>query len=105
MDKIIDNKNITIILIDDDKDIRISTADLLSTRFKRIESYSSPKKVLPKISAELPAIILTDLRMPDDDGLEFAQKVNAIDPHLPVILMTGYGCYEAWRLRLHRKTS
>jgi two-component system C4-dicarboxylate transport response regulator DctD len=91
MNKIIDNKNITIILIDDDKDIRISTADLLSTRFKKIESYSSPKKVLPKISAELPAIILTDLRMPDDDGLEFAQKVNAIDPHLPVILMTGYG--------------
>lgn len=91
MDKTFDKKNITIILIDDDKDIRISTTDLLSTRFKKIESYSSTKKVLPKISPELPAIILTDLRMPDDDGLEFAQKVKAIDPHIPVILMTGYG--------------
>ena len=91
MDKIIDKKDITIILVDDDKDIRISTTDLLSTRFRKIESYSSPKKVFPKISSDLPAIILTDLRMPDDDGLDFALKVKDIDPHLPVILMTGYG--------------
>ena len=91
MDKAINNKNITIILIDDDKDIRISTSDLLSTRFKKIECYSSPKKVLPKISTDLPAVVLTDLRMPDDDGLEFALKVKEIDPHLPVVLMTGYG--------------
>jgi two-component system, NtrC family, C4-dicarboxylate transport response regulator DctD len=91
MDNTTEKRNITIIVIDDDKDIRISTADFLSTRYKKIECYSSTKKVLPKISPELPAIILTDLRMPDDDGLEFAQKVRAIDPHLPVILMTGYG--------------
>lgn len=91
MDKVIGNKHITIILIDDDKDIRISTSDLLSTRFKKIECYSSPKKVLPKISTDLPAVVLTDLRMPDDDGLEFALKVKEIDPQLPVVLMTGYG--------------
>lgn len=84
-------EDISIILIDDDKDIRISTVDLLSIRYKKIESYSSPKAVLPKITTELAAIIITDLRMPNDDGLEFACKVNRIDPHLPVILMTGYG--------------
>jgi two-component system C4-dicarboxylate transport response regulator DctD len=83
--------DISIILIDDDKDIRISTADLLSTHFKKIESYSSPKSVLPRISTELPAVIVTDLRMPNDDGLEFACAANRIDPQLPIILMTGYG--------------
>lgn len=84
-------EDITIILIDDDKDIRISTTDLLSTHFKKIESYSSPKAVLPKITTELAAVIVTDLRMPNDDGLEFACEANRIDPHLPIILMTGYG--------------
>ncbi|MFT7387985.1 MAG: two-component system C4-dicarboxylate transport response regulator DctD [Candidatus Endobugula sp.] len=83
--------DISIILIDDDKDIRISTADLLSTHFKKIESYSSPKSVLPRVSTEFPAVIVTDLRMPNDDGLEFASAANRIDPHLPIILMTGYG--------------
>ena len=91
MKKIIHKKDISIIIIDDDKDIRISTSDLLSTRFKKIETYSSTKKVLPRVSLDLPAIILTDLRMPDDDGLEFAIKVRDTDPNIPVILMTGYG--------------
>ncbi|MGS2718520.1 sigma-54-dependent transcriptional regulator [Eionea flava] len=83
--------DICIILIDDDKDIRISTEDLLSTRFDNIESYSSPKTILPRITTDMPAVIVTDLRMPNDDGLVFACEVNRIDPHLPVILMTGYG--------------
>ncbi|MFT6387636.1 MAG: two-component system C4-dicarboxylate transport response regulator DctD [Cellvibrionaceae bacterium] len=87
----IEKDNIAIIIIDDDEDIRINTADLLSTQFNNIELYSSPAKVIDKISTELPAIILTDLRMPDADGFEFAQKVQEIDPTLPVILMTGYG--------------
>ncbi len=91
MEKTLDKKDITIILVDDDKDVRVSTTDLLATQFKKIESYSSPRTVLPKINFDLPAIILTDLRMPDDDGMDFALKVKEIDPHLPVILMTGYG--------------
>jgi two-component system C4-dicarboxylate transport response regulator DctD len=83
--------DIRIIIIDDDEDIRINTADLLSTQFKHIETYDSPKKIIGKITPETPAIILTDLRMPDADGFEFAQKIQEIDPSLPVILMTGYG--------------
>lgn len=91
MANLIEKDDIKIIIIDDDEDIRINTVDLLSTEFKHVESYSSPKKILGDISAGLPAVILTDLRMPDADGFEFAQKVQDIDPDLPVILMTGYG--------------
>jgi len=83
--------DITIYIIDDDKDIRINTIDLLSTQFKKIEAYDSPKKVLPKINHAIPAIILTDLRMPDADGLEYAIKMLEIDTQLPIILMTAYG--------------
>ncbi len=87
----LEKDNITIIIVDDDEDIRINTADLLSTQFKNIELYDSPIKIIKKITPNLPAIILTDLRMPDADGFEFAQKVQEIDPDIPVILMTGYG--------------
>jgi two-component system C4-dicarboxylate transport response regulator DctD len=91
MNTVIEKNDITIIIIDDDEDIRINTADLLSTQFKKIEHYNSPQKIADKISPEFPAVILTDLRMPDADGFEFAQRVHEIDPDLPVILMTGYG--------------
>ncbi len=84
-------EDIHIYIIDDDKNIRINTTDLLSTQFSHIESFSSPKNVIKKISKSLPAIILTDLRMPDADGLEYALEMLKIDPQLPIILMSGYG--------------
>ena len=86
-----DHNSITIIVVDDDKDVRVNTVDLLSTQYQRIIEYSSPRPALAEIYPQMPAVILTDLRMPGGDGLEFSKAVKAIDPDLPVILMTGYG--------------
>ncbi|MEH6456310.1 MAG: sigma-54 dependent transcriptional regulator [Cocleimonas sp.] len=83
--------NIEIIIVDDDEDIRINTSDLLSTLFDKISLHSSPESVLKDLKINRPAVILTDLRMPNADGLDFANQVNKIDPAMPVILMTGYG--------------
>ncbi len=87
----ISRADIEIIIVDDDKDIRINTSDLLSTEYNKISSYSSPSTVLPKLSLHSPVVILTDLRMPGADGYEFSKQVQKIDPNIPVILMTGYG--------------
>ncbi len=84
-------QTIKIMVVDDDKDIRINTVDLLSTQYPEIIDFDSPVTALAKIYPQMPAVILTDLRMPDGDGLEFAQAVREIDEDLPVILMTGYG--------------
>jgi two-component system, NtrC family, C4-dicarboxylate transport response regulator DctD len=82
---------ITIIVVDDDKDVRVNTVDLLSIQYPQIIDFASPQPALAAIYPQIPAVILTDLRMPGGDGLEFAQAVKTIDPDLPVILMTGYG--------------
>jgi len=84
-------QDIEIIIVDDDEDIRINTSDLLSTLFDKISLHSSPESVLKDLKINRHAVILTDLRMPNADGLEFANQVNKIDPAMPVILMTGYG--------------
>ncbi len=86
-----DHDSITIMVVDDDKDVRVNTVDLLSTQYQSIIEYASPKPALAEIYPHMPAVILTDLRMPGGDGLEFSKAVKAIDPDLPVILMTGYG--------------
>lgn len=91
MNKRISKESISIYVIDDDKDVRINTIDLLSTQFDHIEAFDSPTKVLPRINPNLPAIVLTDLRMPETDGLEYAEKMLEADAQLPIILMTGYG--------------
>lgn len=83
--------DIGIYIVDDDQDVRDNTKDLLSTQFSNISTFDSPKKIIDKITPSLPAIILTDLRMPDADGFQYALKMLEVDSDLPVILMTGYG--------------
>ena len=46
---------------------------------------------LEAIARESPAIVLTDLILPDGEGLELVERVRAQHPHTHVILMTAYG--------------
>lgn len=82
---------IEILIVDDDADVRENTIDLLSTVFDQCRALDSPLEVLNKLEESSPCVILTDLRMPEYDGLQFASQVHEISPNLPVILMTGYG--------------
>jgi len=84
-------EDIEILIVDDDADVRENLGDLLSTEFSKIQAFESPVNALKLLSEGEHYVVLTDLRMPDHDGLEFAQQVQKISPNIPVILMTGYG--------------
>jgi two-component system C4-dicarboxylate transport response regulator DctD len=86
-----DRQAITIIVIDDDRDVRENMVDLLSTQYHHVKAYDSPKPVLAELKPHAPVVIITDLRMPGGDGLEFSKKIKTLDADMPVILMTGYG--------------
>ena len=86
-----DRQAITIIVIDDDRDVRENMADLLSTQYQQVKTYDSPKPVLAELKPHAPVVIITDLRMPGGDGLDFSKKIKTLDADMPVILMTGYG--------------
>ena len=83
--------DIEILIVDDDADVRENTVDLLSTVFEKCRAFASPVDVLKMLDDDIPCVILTDLRMPEFDGLQFAQQAHDISPDLPIILMTGYG--------------
>jgi two-component system C4-dicarboxylate transport response regulator DctD len=82
---------IKICVVDDDRDVRENTLDLLSTQYADLSGFESPAAVLETLRANDPVVILTDLRMPGWDGLDFIREIKRLDSELPVILMTGYG--------------
>jgi len=49
------------------------------------------RAALDAIAQDVPDIVLTDLRMPEMDGLELVEAIRRRYPHLPVILMTAHG--------------
>jgi two-component system C4-dicarboxylate transport response regulator DctD len=57
----------------------------------KVSAAASPEPVLPRIDRLWPGVVITDVRMPEMDGLEFLKTIHDIDPDIPVIIITGHG--------------
>lgn len=77
-------------VIDDDEGVRQSLAFLLSTAGFAVRVYESALAFLNALSGVQPGCVITDVRMPDVDGLELQRRLNALNIGLPVIVMTGH---------------
>ncbi len=80
-----------VLLIDDEAEIRASIKESLELAGLSVVDQPSALKALASIADKPPEVIISDVRMPDMDGLEFQRKVKAIDPDLPIVLITGHG--------------
>ncbi len=79
-----------ILVIDDDVTFCLMLDTFLKKKgFQVFQAFSFAEGV-KKLQEHQPDIVLTDLRLPDNDGLEIIKKVMHESPDTPVILMTGY---------------
>lgn len=78
-------------VIDDDDAARDSLAFLLRTADVDVRTYASPKEFLAAAPGIEGGCVITDVRMPEMDGLELLRRLRALDLSLPVIVMTGHG--------------
>ncbi len=79
-----------IIVVDDEEIVLSLVRDALEDVGYQIELANSSQVALQKIEREYFDFILTDIRMPECDGLELARRVREINPSIGVIFMTGY---------------
>ncbi|WP_092438330.1 sigma-54-dependent transcriptional regulator [Williamwhitmania taraxaci] len=78
------------LVVDDDVTFCLMLKTFLMKKGFEVEtafSYSEGVRQLAKFN---PEVILTDLRLPDKDGIDLLEKVMREKPQIPVILMTGY---------------
>jgi CheY-like chemotaxis protein len=59
-----------------------------------VEYASDGIQALEHVEAKLPLAVVTDLQMPDMDGMQLVKAVQRGYPNIPVILITGYGSEE-----------
>jgi len=80
-----------VILVDDDNDFRHALSQSLKLAKFDVESFSNAEKTLAELSKDDLTVVISDIRMPDMDGMKFLNHVLEIDPSFPVILITGHG--------------
>jgi CheY-like chemotaxis protein len=83
------NTETSIFVIEDDRVLREFIVEVLETAGYQIYSAENGHKALKKIALKTPDIILTDLVMPDKDGLEVIMKTKTETPSIKIIAMSG----------------
>lgn len=77
-------------IIDDDDAVRDALGFLLSTADIAYESYAIASAFI-EIARDARGCVVTDVRMPEMDGLQLVRRLKDIGVTLPVIVMTGHG--------------
>lgn len=82
-----------VLFVDDERVLCESVPALLERLGYRVEAHSSATTALTSFArrANEYGLVLTDLTMPVMTGIELAQKVHALEPRTPIVVMTGYG--------------
>jgi two-component system, NtrC family, C4-dicarboxylate transport response regulator DctD len=79
-----------VLFVDDDAQLREANTESLELEGFRTHPLPDAETVLARIDRHFAGIVVSDIRMPRIDGLQLLERLRAIDPDIPVILITGH---------------
>ena len=80
-----------VLVIDDDLDLLRLLSMRLHARGFRVSTAASAEEGLARIAVEPPQLVVSDIRLPGQDGLALFDEIRSTRPTLPVILLTAHG--------------
>lgn len=84
----------TILIIDDDDQLRTSFQKLLTEEGYTVQSAASGEAGLELVRKKMPDLVILDMKLPGMNGFEVFKALHKMEPKLPVIIMTAYGTTE-----------
>ncbi len=88
------NEAVTILVVDDNPPMVKTLADILELKGYVVRAAHSGAKALEILQRERVDILLTDVIMPEMDGVTLYRRAREIHPHLFTVLMTAYSADE-----------
>lgn len=83
--------SIKVLVVDDKQMMRDSVGATLQRAGYTVVVANNGKDAVAKLARHQPAVVVTDLKMPEMTGLELLEHLREVDSDLPVVLMTAYG--------------
>ena len=80
-----------ILIVEDDNELREMISMLLTRRKFTVMEASSGKEAIVRFKPSITDLLITDLIMPEEDGLKVIMKLRELKPSLKVIAISGGG--------------
>jgi FixJ family two-component response regulator len=83
--------NSTVLIIDDDPDLRASVGRLLRSLGIDVRLFASISDFLKSDPPDGPTCLVLDVRLPDQSGLDLQRELASANRKIPIIFITGFG--------------
>jgi FixJ family two-component response regulator len=80
-----------VFVVDDDPSFRRSVERLLRMAGREVQSFASAEEFLRTSQPDVPSCLVTDVRMPELNGLELQNELVRVGWQIPIIFITGHG--------------
>jgi len=78
-----------ILAVDDDPSVRQMVVDYLGDNDMRVTALASAREIAEVMTRDTIDLVVLDLRLPGEDGMDVARKLREESPGLPIIMLTG----------------
>jgi two-component system response regulator (stage 0 sporulation protein F) len=92
-----ETKGIKILIVDDEEHTRLGYAEVLKLDGYSVETAENGQEGFNKATEDNFDIIITDLRMPETDGITFIQNLREHNISVPVLVITAFGSYKTYK--------
>ena len=83
-----------ILVVDDESAVRFGVRDFLRVKGLEVEEADSCAAAEEAVRSNAPDAVVLDYRLPDGDALALLPRLKAVDPDLPIVILTGHGTIE-----------
>ena len=80
-----------IFFLDDEPTVREVVKETLEDSDFKVSCFGSPIECLTQLRSQKCHLLITDLKMPEKDGIELLADIKHLAPWVPVLIITGYG--------------
>jgi DNA-binding NtrC family response regulator len=85
----------SVLVLDDERNIVTVLKAILEKRDFQVDGFTDPREALDALRSHRYDAAVTDLYMPDIDGMAFLEEVKRLYPGLPVVMITAFGTVDS----------
>lgn len=92
-----DNSNVRILIVDDEEHTRLGYAEVLRLEGYDVDTAENGKEAFFKIQKNNYDVIVTDLRMPELDGMTLIDRIRQLKENLKIVIITAFGTFKTYK--------